>query len=273
VLTPARFKLAIAVVFLSLLCFLQSMSANTLDSARDEFAGTKQMSQPCSTNTSSAGNRDCDQDNSAAMLSPPLGQRGSLIAQVRELTLEILQSDNTCSAWFEEADPDAADVFRSLRYYIETNGTSDIYSIRDNFGDLYFMHPWGARTREYAGKNSFILINANGPFFIRKSRVIPSDPKQAATSPIGSIPVLMGPYTGATPEAQITIMLHELGHITGRLPEDNNSWDGSSSRNTSEVLRHCKKEIHQVARKARNEIQVQANSSGASNRLESAAGE
>ena len=37
-----------------------------------------------------------------------LGPRGDLIAHVREQTLEILEANNTCSGWFEEAEPDAA---------------------------------------------------------------------------------------------------------------------------------------------------------------------
>ena len=50
----------------------------------------------------------------------------------------------------------------------------------------------------------------------------------------------VGFYDGDTPEARVAILLHELGHIIGRLPEDNDSWDGESSRNTMEVLQHCK---------------------------------
>ena len=177
-----------------------------------------------------------------------LGQRGNLIAKTRERTLSILQSDNTCAAWFQESDPDAADIFRSLHYDVDATGPADIYSFRDSLGDLFFLHPWGARSIEYSGRSSFIQINGNGPFFVRKSRVTASDNRSAAVLPSEFIPVIIGLYVGATPEARITIMLHELGHIIGRLPRDDNSFDGRSSQNTSEVLRHCKKEIRQVAR-------------------------
>jgi hypothetical protein len=44
-------------------------------------------------------------------------------------------------------------------------------------------------------------------------------------------------YNGDTPEAQITILLHELGHIIGRLPEDDDSWDGRSARITYAIFR------------------------------------
>jgi hypothetical protein len=181
-----------------------------------------------------------------------LGPRGELIAGVREQTLQILQSGNACKAWFEEADPDAADVFRSLHYDIDLNGTASIYSITDNFGDLLFKHPWGARSVENSGRNSFIELNGNGPFFVRKTRIVPSEAKLAAILPNGPQAVLIGPYEGATPEAQITILLHELGHIVGRLPRDDNSWNGRSSDNTRELLRHCKKDIRQAARREVN---------------------
>lgn len=267
-LTSGSYKFINAVVFLSSLFFQATgTSQNMLPSSgpnvvHGESAGAE-LAKPGS-NTNS--NQSYEDNARVSMELSTLGERGNLIAHVREQTLQILQSDNTCSAWFQESDPDVADVFRSLHYDVDASGTADIDSIRDKFGDLLFRHPWGARSREYAGRNSFIQINGNGPFFVRRSRVTSSDPREAAVLPAGLIPVLIGPYTGATPEAQITIMLHELVHIIGRLPKDDNSWDGSSSRNTSEVLRHCKREIHQMARKTPggfNNGQLQANSSHA----------
>jgi len=65
--------------------------------------------------------------------------------------------------------------------------------------------------------------------------------------PGGNRLLVVSSYNGNTPEAQITILLHELGHIIGRLPEDDDSWDGRSFRNTSEVSRHCKSETRAAA--------------------------
>jgi len=178
-----------------------------------------------------------------------LGSRGDLIVRARQQTLEILQSENTCSAWFEEVEPDIVGVFRSLHYEVDANGEADIYSVRDQLGDLFFKHPWGAMSVEGGGKNSFIELNGNGPFFIHKSRVLPFEHRLANFWRNDELlPVMIGPYEGATPEAQVTIMLHELGHIVERLPRDDNSWNGRSSENTREVLRHCKKEIRQISR-------------------------
>jgi hypothetical protein len=230
------------------------MSASAVDPASSEVAGTEELTKPCLVRVSSGSSIVCDGDNYLANELSAFGQRGSLIAHVRELTREILESDNTCSVWFQQAEPDVADVFRSLHYDVDAGGTVDIYSIRDKFGALLFRHPWGARSVEYAGSNSFIQINGNGPFFVARARVAREDPSDSTTAVAGLVPTLIGPYTGATTEAQVTILLHELGHITGRLPDDDNSWSGSSSRNTAEVLRHCKKEIHQIAHQPRNGI-------------------
>jgi len=70
--------------------------------------------------------------------------------------------------------------------------------------------------------------------------------------PAGNRQLLISSYPGNTLGAQITILFHELGHIIGRPPEDDDSWDGRSSRNTSEALLHCKTEIHEAAHNSRN---------------------
>ncbi len=249
------YKFIIAVVFLSSLAFQGTGSSknvcspNTFSLVRTEVGSAQEVTKRCSNDGASQQNVACQKDNTrVSMELSALGARGDLIGHTREQTLQILQTENACAAWFQEVDPDAADVFRSLHYDLEENGTSDIYSITDKFGDVWFKYPWGARSIEYSGKDSFIQVNRNGPFFVRKSRVTSSDPMLRSASLDDWQLVRIGPYAGATPEARITIMLHELGHIIGRLPKDDNSSDGRSSRNTGEVLRHCKSEIHLIAR-------------------------
>jgi hypothetical protein len=179
-----------------------------------------------------------------------LGKRGDTIVRAREQVLQILQDGNACSAWFREADPDPAEVFRSVHFQLERNGTSAIYSMRNSHGTQLFKQPWGARSIEFAGRGSTIRLNANGAFFNRTSPVIQQDSGPMVVWVSGNRALTISSYSGDTPEAQITILLHELGHITGRLPEDDDSWDGQSSRNTSEVLRHCKSETRAAAHKS-----------------------
>ncbi len=176
-----------------------------------------------------------------------LGKQGDTIARAREQVLEILQQGNTCTAWFQGADPDPAEVIRSLHFALETKGPSYVYGIRDSHGGQFFKHPWAARSVENGGRDSTILLNANGPFFNRTSVVLQLDPRGMPHRPDGNRLLRVSSYEGNTSEAQITILLHELGHIIGRLPEDADSLDGRSSRNTSEVLRHCKTETRAAA--------------------------
>jgi hypothetical protein len=176
-----------------------------------------------------------------------LSKHADEIARARDQVLEILQQQNACTAWFQESDPDPAEVFRSLHFEIEERGPSRSYGMRNSDGEPLFKHPWGAKSFENAGRNSTILLNANGPFFRRTSILMQLDPGGMLALPSGNLMLMVSHYSGNTPEAQIVIMLHELGHIIGRLPEDNDSWDGRSSRNTSEVLRHCKAETRAAA--------------------------
>ncbi len=188
-----------------------------------------------------------DPDERVVLELSALGKQGEEIVRARGRVLEILQHDNACTAWFKESDPDPAEVFRSLHFELERSGPSRIYGRRDPGRGLLFKHPWGAKSFESGGRDSVILLNSNGPFFNRTSIVMQQDPGGILSPPSGSLLLFVSSYAGDTPEAQIVILLHELGHITDRLPEDDDSWDGRSSRNTAEVLRHCKSEIQAAA--------------------------
>ena len=181
-----------------------------------------------------------------------LGADGALIAQARAEVLEILQSPGSCARWFQEVDPDVANVFRSVHYELG-NGTSQIFVMPDDRGNALYKHPWGASTNEYGGSGSMITINANGPFFVQQSRLSRLSAIGGPAWPVGWHLVIVGPYVGGTPEARMTILLHEVGHIIGRLPVDDGSWNGESARNTAEVLQHCKSEIHLLAKRRTND--------------------
>jgi len=189
-----------------------------------------------------------NQDERVLLELSALGKHGETIARAREQVLRILQHDNACTAWFRESDHDPAEVFQSLHFELESNGPSRIYGRRNFEGTQFFKHPWAARSMEYAGRDSIIQLNANGPFFNRTSLAMQLEPGGMLARPGGNYTLTVSRYYGDTPEAQITILLHELGHIIGRLPADDDSWDGRSTRNTSEVSRHCKAETIAAAR-------------------------
>lgn len=178
-----------------------------------------------------------------------MGKRGEAIAKARESVLEILQAENGCSQWFEEADTEAAQIFASAHYEIDKKGALYISSRSDESGDKKLKHPWGASTVQNGGRDSVIRLNANGPFFSERTQVMYVNAAGGFQGPGGLHHLVVGSYSGNTAEARIVTLLHELGHIVGRLPDDNDSWDGRSSRNTLEILGHCKPEIRAAARR------------------------
>lgn len=176
-----------------------------------------------------------------------MGKRGQVIAVARQQTLAILQSENACSAWFRETDPDSAEVFRSLHYEITEHEPAFIFHLKDGQGGGPFKHPWAARSTQNAGQNSTVGLNSGGPFFNASSQVLEVDSKSTLQWPAGVHRLVIASFLGNSPGARITTLLHELGHIIGRIPADSDSWDGLSSRNTEEVLRHCKHDIRDAA--------------------------
>jgi hypothetical protein len=193
------------------------------------------------------GNAPQSQDDRVMRELSGLGKYGNTIARARSQVLEILRPGNACSAWFQEADHDPSDVFRSLHFGLKVSEPPYIYGMTDRQRGPLFKHPWGARSIENGGPHSTIVLNVKGPFFTRASFVMQEGPTGIAVRAGGYRLLLIASYSGNTPKAQVTILLHELGHIIGRLPEDDDSWDGRSSRNTSEVLRHCKTRINATA--------------------------
>jgi hypothetical protein len=178
-----------------------------------------------------------------------LGKPGNMIIRSREQTIDILRTPNECSAWFQEVEPNVEGVFRSLHFELDQDGNTEISRMRGDSGETLFKDPWGAKTNQLAGMNATVQINGNGAFFVRASRVRNLYPADTLMGHSGWQLLSLASFIGDTPEARLVIMLHELGHITGRLPEDTDSWDGQSSRNTMEVLRHCKGDIEAIAHK------------------------
>lgn len=178
-----------------------------------------------------------------------MGKQGETISRVREQVLNILQTENGCTAWFQEADADPAGTFRSLDFVLEENGPSYIFAKKETGQAEIFKHPRVASSTQNTGRNTTILLNANGAFFKRASAVLEQDRKGGPLQPGGMHELRVASYAGNSARAQITALLHEFGHIIGRLPEDDDSWDGQSALNTAEVLRHCRSEIRSTARK------------------------
>jgi hypothetical protein len=179
-----------------------------------------------------------------------LGKPGLAIALTRNKVSEILESENSCSAWFRSIDPNAAATFASLKFVIDAKGPQYVVGWRNDAGVLFFKHPYSARTLEGTGANSVVTLNANGPFFVRTGVVMWQEHGGTFRHAIGSCILQVGSYPGNTLAAQITTLLHEFGHIVKRIPEDSDEMSGQSGRNTEEVIHHCHAQIKAAARHA-----------------------
>lgn len=172
------------------------------------------------------------------------------LERARQEVLVILQTDNGCGAWFREADPDVAEIFQSLRFEIVNEQITFIQQTGDGHGGFLFKHPWAARTHELAGRDAIVEFNLHGPVFLASLPVVEIASAHSAGRYRGMRQLTIGSFRGHSLAAQMTTLLHELGHVVGRIPVDDDSWDGRSQHNTGEVLQNCKREIRAAAHAA-----------------------
>jgi len=182
--------------------------------------------------------------------SSDLPQRGEELERARQQVLVILQANGGCSAWLKETDPNVVEIFRSLRLRVVDEDVSYIQQTYDPRKGFLFKHPWAARTHELAGREALVEFNLNGPFFLSSLPVVQIASPIDAGRFHGFHALSIGSFRGNSLAAQMTTMLHELAHVIGRIPVDDDSWDGRSTRNTAQVLQHCKTEIRAAARAA-----------------------
>ena len=184
-----------------------------------------------------------------------LGARGSAIERAREHVMAILSTENSCSAWFREADPDIAATFESLDFTLR-DGPRYVTVFKSAGGEMFLKHPYSAAVQENAGRNATVQINANGPFFENVADILERNTPNSFTRVAGRCVLRVGSFEGKTLPAQITTLLHELGHVTGRLPDDSDELSGLSTQNTERVLHACRSEIKSSARQHLDAVRV-----------------
>ncbi|HEY1424575.1 MAG TPA: hypothetical protein VGF20_14060 [Candidatus Acidoferrum sp.] len=173
---------------------------------------------------------------------PPLTAADTSLAVAHEAVLEILSADNPCSMWLRKVNPEVAAIFQTLTFEIEKRGAD--YAIQERLDGVLIKHgPYSARTTENTGPGTLVTLNANGPFF--HSRVNLHSLYLQGGSLIYSgdhTATHVGPYDGGSFRAQIIILLHELAHVIGAIPEDDSSKFGftRSQNNTVTVLLYCR---------------------------------
>jgi hypothetical protein len=175
-----------------------------------------------------------------------IGQEGTTIARVRQAVLEILESENKCSAWFRNSDPDVSATFRSLNFSVDEEGSNRVIKEQNDRGAWIEHGPYIASTGQNTGPGTTVTINANGAFFQRKDEIYKVDWLGSAARPTGTWRYLwVGPYDGGTLQAQVIAALHELAHAINAIPWDDSTRVGfyRSQENTELVLRYCRSEV------------------------------
>lgn len=180
-----------------------------------------------------------------------LGKPGAAIAHARAIVLEILASDNACTAWFQTKDLIPADTFRSLTFSLDHRGQQTIFESPLPNSLMLFRQPYVARATQDSGPYTEITVNANGAFFRQQANIEKFSGDGGPGFLAGAHLLTVGYYAGDTLEAQVVTLLHEFGHILDLLPPDADDLDGSSARNTDQVLRHCRPEVEAYSKHAR----------------------
>jgi hypothetical protein len=188
--------------------------------------------------------RDPVQEDLATM-----GKTGQKILRARERVLEILQSENACSAWFREKDSNPADAFRTLNFEIDNKGEEVVVESKGADGTNIFRNPYVARVFQGDGRYGRITINTKGTFFSPIAMVIEAQSEGRPWISRGVRSLGVGPYGGDSMHAQVLTLLHEFGHLVDLLPTDEGDLDGKSARNTGEVLQFCRAEIESKVRR------------------------
>ena len=179
-----------------------------------------------------------------------MGKPGQKILLARKRVLEILETENGCTAWFREKDANPAATFGTLNFVLDRQGEGRVLETRDASALHVYRSPYVAKVMQEAGAYATVTLNLRGAFFIPLAQVTEVR-EEGGPSPLLGSPrfLLVGPYTGATLPAQVVALLHEFGHVIDRLPEDQNNIDGKSMQNTEEVLRYCHAEVESKVRR------------------------
>ena len=178
-----------------------------------------------------------------------MGKAGQKILRAREKVLEILQTENACSAWFREKDSNPAATFRTLNFEVDRKGEEFVLRSKDASNMIIFRNPYVAWVIQGDGRYATITINTNGAFFSPVANMVEVWKDGGPTNFRGSHRTNVGPYSGDTIHAQVLTLLHEFGHVLDLLPADENNVDGKSVQNTNEVLRYCRAEIESKGRR------------------------
>lgn len=172
-----------------------------------------------------------------------MGKQGQIILRARDKALEILQTENACSAWYRTKDPDAAATFRTLTFALDRKGDLYIRTTSEPGGIQLIRNPYVAQVVQGEGANATVILNVNGAFFFSMGTMVDDRLEGGPVSFRGARPIQVGPYAGGSFRAQVLALLHEFGHVIDLLPMDRDDYEGKSRQNTADVLRACRAQV------------------------------
>jgi len=178
-----------------------------------------------------------------------MGKTGQKILRARDRVLEILQTENACSAWLRQKDADPAATFRTLNYAVDRHGEEFVHVWKDSPSQYTYRDPYVATVGQDTGAFATITLNAGGAFFQAQTGALVMAKEMGLGRISGTRLVSVGPYPGNSLSAQVLALLHEFGHVINLLPLDFENEDGKSVQNTAEVLRFCRSEIDSKGRR------------------------
>jgi hypothetical protein len=179
-------------------------------------------------------------------------KEAATIARARAAVLGVLQSDNACSSWLAKSDSHVLETFSSLRFWVEHDGPTHIVKERNEHGQWIERGPYVARTSQGTGANTNVALNSKGAFFQEASsvfQIIWQGGPEVDTNIRQTLHV--GPFDGATLEAQIITLIHELAHIVNAIPHDGLSPSGlnRSQESTEFIVDRCKRAAKEESRR------------------------
>lgn len=172
-----------------------------------------------------------------------MGKQGQIILRARDKALEILQTENACSAWFHTKDPNPAATFRTLTFALDRNADVYVRAFPESGGIQLIRNPYVASVLQGGGANSTVTINVNSAFFFAMGTLVDDRLEGGPVSFRGARTLQVGPYSGGSFRAQVLALLHEFGHVIDLLPTDRDDYEGKSRQNTADVLRACRAQV------------------------------
>ena len=172
-----------------------------------------------------------------------MGKKGQIILRARDKVLEILQTENACSAWYRTKDPNPASTFRTLTFVLDRDGDVYVHAMPESRGIQLIHNPYVARVLQAGGVNSTITINVNSAFFFSAGTLVADHLEGGPVTLRGTRVIKVGPYSGGSFRAQVLALLHEFGHVIDLLPTDHDDYEGRSQQNTADVLHACRAQV------------------------------